>query len=253
MSFLETFQDLVPSWLSEGEGGKVLASLSLMLDDYRARAKAALLARFPGYAPDDAALGALGRDRRLVRGLGEPAASYAARQMRFLDDHRVRGNPWALLEQIRTYLQTPCVVRTVDRRGNWFTIEADGSYSSNIDQANWVWDSTEASPNWGRFWVIIYPIDAARPWAPSSSVPFASRKTIGTTATANQIAGLRAIIRDWKRAGTKCEWIIVAFDDATFEPSGSTDPAGAWRHWSTVSGETRAARRLGSARYFTGT
>ncbi len=251
MSFIEKFKELVPAWLSAGDGGKVLASLSLMLDDFRARTKLGLLARFPGYAPDDAALGALGRDRRLVRGLGEPAASYAERQQRALEDHRVRGNPFALLEQIRTYLQTPCVVRTVDRRGNWFTVEADGSYSSSIDLGNWGWDSTEVSPNWARFWVIIYPIDAARPWAPSSSVPFASRKTIGTTATAAQIAGVRSIIRDWKGAG-KCEWIIVAFDDATFAPSGSTDPAGAWRHWSTVSGETRTPVRLGSARYFTG-
>ena len=259
MSFFEAFQQLVPSWLSAGDGGKVLASLALIKDDFAARAKLALLARFPSYAPDDDALASIGRDRKIVRGINEPAPAYAARLVRAVDDHKRRGNPFALLHQLQAYLQAPCVVRTVDRRGNWFSLDANGVESSSINAANWNWDTTPASPDWARFWVVIYPANAANPWSPQgywgdyslwgAGVYGTPGATIGTTATLDQVASVRSIVRDWKPAGTTCEWIIIAFDPTTFTPAGSTDPASGWRDWSSGAG---APVRLPSARYWKG-
>jgi hypothetical protein len=254
MSFLEAFQKLVPSWLSADDGGNVLASLALVKDDFAARAKLGLMARFPSYAPDDDALAAIGRDRKIVRGIGEPAAAYAARLVRAVDDMKRRGSPFAMLEQLRAYLQAPCVVRTVDRRGNWYSIDAAGNESSSIATGNWNWDSTEAAPCWGRFWVVIYPVGGTLPWAPSDSVPFASRTTIGTTATPDQVASLRSIVRDWKPAGTKCEWIVVSYDAAYWGPSSipADLPDGTFRNWSKVSAGVRIASRFANTRYFSG-
>lgn len=254
MSFFASFQQLVPSWLSAGDGGKVLASLSLLADDYVARAKLGLLARFPSYAPDDTALAALGRDRLILRGINEPSTSYADRLVRAPDDLPRRGGPYALLEQLRAYLQASCVVRTVDRRGNWFQIDANGNESSNIATGAWDWDSTPPSPNWARFWVVIYPVGGTTPWAPSDSEPFADRSTIGTTATPDQVAGLRSIVREWKPDGTKCEWIIIAFDDAYWAPTSSSGdlPDGSFRNWSKVSAGVRVASRFSNSRYFSG-
>jgi hypothetical protein len=170
VSFIDAFKKYVPSWLSKGEGGLVGASLMQQVEDFRVRTKLALVARFPEYAAvycDDAALAAIGRDRRIVRGINEPAAAYAARLVRAFDDHRTRGNPFALLRQIRAYLQAPCVVRTVDRRGNWFSIAADGTETTNMATGNWDWDGRAASPEWARFWVIIFPVDGITPWRPS--------------------------------------------------------------------------------------
>lgn len=264
MSFLEQIFIRLPKWLTDGDGGKVAASLALMADDFAARARLALISRFPSYAPDDAALAAMGRDRLIVRGINEPSAAYAARLTRAFDDHRTRGNPFAMLRQLRAYLQTDCVVRTVDRRGNWYTIAEDGTESTTINAANWNWDGGALS-SWSRFWVIIYPTggDAlgrgARPWAVSGNWGDAdlygdglfghADLTFGTTATTDQVAAVRQIIRDWKPAGSICEWVIVAFDAATFTPAGATNPAGAWGNWSNGTG---GPVRLASARYWRG-
>lgn len=250
MSFFEIFQKITPSWLNDGDGGKVLASLALIKDDFVARVKLGLLTRFPSYAVDDVALGAIGRDRKILRGINEPAASYSARLVPFLDDHIRRGNPFALLKQVQAYLQAPCVVRTVDRRGNWFTRDAAGNESTNINTGNWDWDGVPASPRWARFWLIIYPVGGTNPWAPQGSGGDPD-ETIGTTATADQIAGLRSIVREWKPAGTSCEWIIIAFDSASFSPS-APEPDGNWGAWSKVVGTQRVASRLSTARYFDG-
>lgn len=257
MSFAEWMLKWSPRWLKGGDGEKVIGSLGLLLDDFAARARAGLLARFPGYA-DDEALAALGRDRKIVRGINEPSAAYAARLSLALDALKTRGNAYTLLEQIRAYLQAPCVVRIVDRRGNWWTIEADGSYTSNVDTGLWNWDGGSLA-NWARFWLIIYPVGGTTPWAPSGNWGDAtlwgdgkwghSDRTIGTTATVDQVAAVRQIVRDWSPRHAVCEWIIIAFDPASFSPSGSTDPAGTWGTWSNHTG---GPVRLSSARYWKG-
>jgi len=265
-TFAETIKSWLPSWLGgAGASGTddelVAGSLALMLDDYVARARFGLLSRFPGvavYLDDEAALAAIGRDRRIIRGIDEPAAAYAARLSTALDDHRTRGNPFALLRQLRAYLQADCVVRTVDQRGNWFTIEADGTETTSIDTGNWDWDGSPAS-HWSRFWVVIYPVGGTDPWARNGQIGDAdlwgagvvgtAGKTVGTTATPAQVASVRQIIRDWKPANAICEWIIIAFDAATFTPAGATDPNGEWGSWGNHTG---APVRLSSARYWRG-
>lgn len=257
MSIFESMHKMLPRWLTDGDGGKVAASLALTADDFIARARLGLLARFPGYAPDDAALAAIGRDRRIIRGINEPSAAYAVRLSSAFDDHKRRGNPFAMLKQLQTYLQARCVVRTVDRRGNWYTRDADGVESYVLNTANWDWDGTPASPQWARFWTIIYPEGGTKPWAPSGLIGSATLwgdgkighpdLTIGTTATRDQTASVWSIIRDWKPDGTKCEWVIIAFDADSFSPAGSTNPAGLWGNWSNGAG---APVRLASARYW---
>jgi hypothetical protein len=269
-TFTENIKFWLPSWLGgAGSSGtddeKVAGSLGLMLDDYAARARFGLLSRFPGvavYLDDEAALAAIGRDRRITRGINEPAAAYAVRLKRALDDHHTRGNPYTMLAQLQAYLQAPCVVRTVDRRGNWYSIDGDGNRSSSLNTGNWEWD--ELGPeDWSRFWVIIYPVGGTDPWAVSGAWGAPTlygdgtfgnagkdpKYTFGTTATPDQVASVRAIIRDWKPAGTTCEWILIAFDDATFTPDGATDPAGEWGTWSNGTG---GPVRLDTARYWKG-
>lgn len=254
MSLIGRFTRLLPWWLTSAP--EVPASLSLLVDDYAERAKLALLARFPSYAPDDAALAALGRDRLIVRGINEPSAAYAVRLSRALDDHKTRGNPFTMLRQLRAYLQADCVVKTVDRRGNWYQINADGAEIATLAAGPFDWDGVPAS-EWSRFWVIIYPVGGTDPWALSgdwadadlwgSGVWGTAKKTIGTTATTDQVAAVRSIIRDWKPAGTTCEWIIVAYDAASFTPGDS--PGGTWGTWGDHTG---SPVRLSTARYWKG-
>lgn len=255
MSLLERFQRLLPSWLISDAGGMVPASLSVMIVDFRARAMAGLIARFPSYAPDDVALAALGRDRLITRGINEPSAAYAARISRAFDDHATRGNPFTLLRQLRAYLQADVKVATVDRRGNWYQINADGSEIATLYSGPFDWDGEPLSA-WSRFWVVIYPVDGV-PWSVSPDWGDSTlwgdglwghpELTIGTTATTDQVVSIRAIIRDWKPVNAVCEWIILAFDPASFQPSYS--PGGTWGTWGNHTG---APVRLSTARYWRG-
>ena len=248
MSFVEAYQKLAPRWLTEGDGGLVLASIALMADDFAARARTALLARFPSYAPDDAALAALGRDRRIVRGINEPAAAYAARLSRAFGDLQTRGNAYALMEQIRAFLQVDVLIRTVDVNGTYYEIAADGTRTANSATGLWNWDSPPAGdPRWARFWVIIYPTGGTLPWAFRGTATFGDGSawgddTVTTEATENEVAGLRSIIREWKPAGTVCEWIIVSYDTGLWGPSGVL-PSGHMGDWSAVSAGVRMMSR----------
>ena len=120
MRFRNYFYDTLPVWLTSGQSELVQYSLGLLMDMMAERFRLSLEARFPSFAPDDA-LARLGRDRGIMRGRNEPRGAYANRLLRYLDDLRVAGSPFALMEQVFQYLQTPgCTLRTVDDRGNWF-------------------------------------------------------------------------------------------------------------------------------------
>jgi hypothetical protein len=257
-TFRKAFYKLMPSWLSSGEGELVNFSLWLIVDAFLERARQGVLSRFPEYAPHDA-LAHMSMDRKIVRGIEETDEAFAERLIRWLDDHKVRGNPFALMEQLRAYCGGNIMIRTVDARGNWYTIAANGTRTVVGDAGNWNWDDLDSS-HWARFWVIIYPIDGV-PWSISpawgDSDLFTSGNwgqpgaTIGTTATSDQVASVRGIIRDWKPAGTKCEWIIIAFDPTSFNPS-SPEPDGKWGQWSKLTAGANRAARLSTARYWVG-
>src|ERR1051325_377126 len=204
ISFRGIRKFLAPSWLTTGDGEKIGESLDLLKDAEAQRAFYGLLTRFPQQDPDgtpapDDALAAMGRDRRVVRGINETATSYAARLLRWLDDRKTAGNPFALMRKLSEYTGTGCRFRTVDRRGNWFTLNIDGSTEYLLKQANWNWDGGAASQG-ARFWVIIYPPAALwKPqpnnWGDASGPDWGeAANTWGSTATSEQVQTVRAII-----------------------------------------------------------
>jgi hypothetical protein len=258
--FRRAFFRLVPSWLYNGEGGLVNYSLGVLKDMFMLRLDQGVRARFPTMAPPSA-LAPLGRDRGIVRGINEPAAAYAARLIRWLDDHSTRGNPYSLMRQLQAYLQAAVRIRTVDARGNWYTLEADGTQSAVLNAGNWEWDTAD-STLWSRFWVIIYPTATGEPWSVALNIGDSElwitgnvgtpTQTVGTTATIEQVANVRAIIRSWKPAGTICEWVIVAFDSASFDPT-TPEPDATWLNWGKLVDGAQRSSRLTTARYWKGT
>lgn len=258
------FRKLLPRHFTRGEGELVLSSLAELKEGWAERAYQGLNARFPSTLLPSA-LSSIGRDRKIVRGINEPDEAYAERQRRWLDDHRVRGNMFALMDQLRAYCQADVRIRTVDASGNWCTRERDGARSWLIKQLNWDWDGKPRNPYFSRFWVIIYPTSAGEPWAPNevwgdpalwdAGIFGTAGKTIGTTATPEQIASVRSIVREWQPDGTRCEWIIIAFDDASFDPTDTQPPLpdGTWGKWGKYDGSGNyVSARLESARYIRG-
>lgn len=257
---------LGPAWLTQnGDSALVGYSLDLLKDAFADRLKSGLLARFPQQDPTgtpaaEDALAAMGNDRRIVRGINEPAARYAVRLIRWLDDWKQAGNPFALLRQLSAYTGPGPAFRTVDVRGNWFSLDVEGNLSAVINQANWDWDSDpNALQRWSRFWVVIYPNGLWLPgpkWGDAGMTWGMPGRTWGSTATSDEVTSVKGIVADWKPAGTRCVNIIIAFDNSTFLPLAPRDgtgmPDGHWGHWSKVAGGEVVPARLSTARYWDG-
>ncbi len=251
---------LSPRWLLDGEGELVGYSLDIIKDAFIERLRLGLLARFPQNGPNGEtappdALAALGRDRRVVRGIGEGDVSYASRLLAWLDDRKTAGNPYTLMQKLSEYTGPLCAFRTVDARGNWYSRAADGTRTLTTNTGNWHWDNTPAS-KWSRFWVIVYPNGLwteGQAWGAAGTQAWGdgSPRTFGSTATPDEIATLKFLVNDWKPAGTRCVNIILAFDPASFDPT-APEPDYLWGHWSKVVAGVQVPSRLATARYVDG-
>lgn len=262
--FRQIFRALVPHWLSKGDGERVLFSLGATMDAYLERVRQASLASMPSYAPPDA-LAPMGRDRGIVRGWNEPSDVYAARLLLWLDSHKGRGNPWALMDQLRGYLGVDMMIRTVDTRGTWCTRAADGTRSYSLDQDNFYWDSSYENTDFTRFWVILYPPSSL--WVQNPEWGDADlfggewglagdTSTWGSSATLDQVRSVRNIIAEWKPFGSRCVNIIVAFDPDSFDPAspgGAPMPNGSWGSPAKLVGGVWVPSRLSTAIYWDGT
>lgn len=262
--FRTTRAKLAPRWLLEGEGELVGYALEIMRDAFVERVRQGLMVRFP-YAnkegtetgPSDA-LVAMGRDRRVVRGLSETESAYATHLIRWLDDRKAAGNPFSLMQKLAEYTGPLPSFRTVDNAGNWFSRAADGTESVLLKRANWDWDG--APSKWSRFWVIIYPnglwVEDPDDWGDAGVDWGEIAYTWGSTATREQVNGVRGIVADWKPAGTRCVNVILALDPASFDPLAAVDdagmPNGLWEHWSKNVAGVQVPARLSTARYWAG-
>lgn len=254
---------IAPRWLTEGDGFSIGYALDVLKDAFVERAKLGLLARFPENGPNGEtapvdALAALGRDRRVVRGLSETDAAYAARLKLWLDDRRRQGNPFMLMQKLAEYLGPLPSYRTVDARGNWYSRAANGTETSLLKQENWDWSGEPIGERWSRFWVIIYPntlwVTNTAPWGVNTwGAPGwgESSETWGTTAPAQHAQTVRAIVSDWMPAGTRCINIIIALDANSFNPA-TPEPDGLWEGYSKNVAGVQVPARLSTARYWAG-
>ncbi len=234
----QAFYKLVPSWLSSGDGEKVLYTLGRLTDGFIERARLSLTARFPTYSgPTGLAL--LGDERGIIKGRNEDNAGYARRLRgwRGPRGHQVRGSAFAMLYQIWNYFDgMKC--QEIDTSGNVYTTARDGTETATHG-GTWNWDGDQS---WFRFWLRLMP-DADQgihSWGPltgawGGKVGGTGRGyTVGQTGvTPGDCATVRNLFRGehpWKMAGTKPEWLVLAFDDDPHEPDGT------WHNW-TYNGE----------------
>jgi hypothetical protein len=233
---------MVPSWLSEGDGGLVLESLAGIKDAFTERMLLGLEARFPSRA-GESALALLGSDRGILRGRTETQAHYAARLLswRYPRGHRTRGSAFALLEQVSEYFGG---IRawTIDYSGNREERAADGTETFEQGYA-WNWDSAVTTVY--RFWLVLDPVPqnpAIEPWpavlgAYDNSLIPGRGFTVGhqgvTHEDALAIKKLFRGSRQWKPAGTAQQFAVIGFDAAAPVPDGA---------WGNNQGRDRAFR-----------
>lgn len=250
--FQNIFSFLVPSWLSEGEGGLVLASLGLIKDAFLERAEQGLDARFPTRT-GPSALALIGDDRGIVRGRSETIEQYARRLIawRYPRGHRTRGSAFALLSQVVAYWGDAITfANTIDKSSNLHVTLADGTESYFYGAITWNWDGTPISPNWARFWlgITVSATSGIGAWP-----DFDDPELWGGALNADVCVGIRGITPDdaramrrlftgraWKPAGTRAEWLIVNLDGSAPASDGT------WGTWSrNVAGTQTATRPAG--------
>ncbi len=260
----EVIRLLGPGWLVRDElpdgtecDNRVLYAIALVLDAFLQRRQDGVQAAQPSTAPDDA-LPRIARDRLILRGPNESRDALVVRLNRAITDHRTKGNAFTLQEQVRGYL-SPHLIRsaTVDQRGTWKRIDRDGTRET-VRTSTWAWDGVSLAAARTRWWLIVYPTTDVpkRPWAKSApwgatgKVWGTPKATWGSTATSDEIAGLRLIARSWKPAGTGCLWIIVCFVDASaaFAPA-TPGPDGTWGNWSKNQAGTQVRARSADGIY----
>jgi hypothetical protein len=160
MAFLLRFETaitrLTPPWLQRSVGGRVMRGIASVVDEHVDRLSGGVRIRFPGFDPldiDPDALALTGRERRILRGPGETAATYASRLRTWWDAHRLRGGPYALLEQLRAFFAATYPVRmdVVAQSGTRYWMDEDGV----ITRDSIVWEG-DGTGKWARIWVFFY-------------------------------------------------------------------------------------------------
>lgn len=99
ITFRDTLFKLCPPWLQKGRAQKVMYAIGLHLDMLTDMVTDGVKMRFPGIFLNKA-LTYSGRERRIRRGRNEAAETYALRLLDWINAHKRRGNPFALLEQL---------------------------------------------------------------------------------------------------------------------------------------------------------
>jgi hypothetical protein len=149
-------------------GARYMMCQSLMWDALAEFTRIGVIQRYPTVAQPDA-LGPLGVDRKIWRGLAETDAHYAERLRQFKRTWKFAGNAPTLLRQLWEYM-TPnaerirYVVNGYDgapgagtQFSDWWTIDADGLTFSREAVTNWDWDGVYTKNV--RFWLIVYRTD----------------------------------------------------------------------------------------------
>lgn len=245
-SFVTAYRWLLPSWLSEGDSGKVVESLAGLKDMFIQRARDGLEARFPSRA-GDSALALIGADRGIIRGRDESTAHYAARLVawRYPRGHRVRGNAYAAIEQVWEYFGG-LYCWTVDQHARRYTRAVDGTESASNQAGGWDWDATPVTGYWARFWLVIEPRPehlGVKAWPALGAVGGTwGGGTLGEIAASGVALGHQGIshqdartikrlfkgLRQWKPAGTRAMFAIVSLAD---HGAGDPAPDGTWGDW----------------------
>ncbi len=260
-------KSIVPNWLADlpglNVGFAILFIIALCADILVDVMMQGLFASWPGKG-DPSALAYIGRARGLIRGIGESDDAYALRLQQWLDIWPESGSPATLGKLIQGYLGGNLVVRVIGRRGDFTTINADGTVTTDTD-TTWNSDETEypirainpptQAGYWSDYWVIVYLDNRWGTYADFNDAAWlANWGTYNGGGIGHEVPrGIRddinSIVAVFKGAHTWVEYIALTTDTALFVPGslGSTYPDGYWGRWSRyVAGKQVPARALAS-------
>jgi hypothetical protein len=152
LTYRDTLWRLSPPWLQTGLAQQILYSIAVQLDAAGDALVAGVKLRFPNLYSAES-LGPIGKERRIRRGLSEGDEPYASRLIRWWIDHRTRGGPYALLQQLfYHYSPNTFPIVLLYRSGALFVMDPDGTITPNVSVSRNV-------AQWAR-WVLLYFTDS---------------------------------------------------------------------------------------------
>ena len=280
MAIRDLVANVSPPFLSGDVGARYMYTPAAELDAQIERVEQGVRASMPEKC-DPSCLSSIGRDRSTVRGVYETTAGFAHRCKTAIYDWHFAGIPHGLIQILLGVLApiAPMIRvvwaahRNVVVRTQWEWVEdgaipgtpptsISGPSTCHPYHVPWKWDTID---NRRRFYVILYVNQTGTPWCTSGTVYGTGRKYgdghlygFGDVQQ-SQLAALQDLVKPWKAAHSRCDWIIVSFDDALFDPlntdtlpANATLPDGTWGHFGwDVSGHYTIARSQ-SARYIAG-
>ena len=240
LSFERTIKRLCPPWLQRSVGGALMGAIGAELDGLLDRVDEGVRLRFPDAVADHAeALPLLGRQRRIRRGPGEDAATYARRLRTWWDAHRTRGGPYALLGQLYAFFL------------DWLNVRMDVVYHSGTrrwqdaagvvtrDSVTWDADGTSL---WAQVWVFLY-VSETIPRSTAYLVTYDGDRIVqydgGGILLEESIAPdeitpeeeevFRAIPRDWSAAHVKTTFVVLLWGERRLW--NYPQPVPTWSGW----------------------
>jgi hypothetical protein len=243
--FRDALRAIVPWWLSDrptpgagpgpsnlNVGFRYLWSMIAPLDQGMEFLVEGVQAAWPELA-DPSALPYIGRTRGIVQGMTETDQHYATRLRQWFEAW-AQGRTMGLAIQLHEYLANNPRVRIVDRRGDWVTVDTDGTIT--FAHQAWDWDSVsnpERAGFWSELWIIIYPqVWAQRPGTLGGLIGD-DGYGIGHLAPHVNADQVRTIIATWKGAHSRIRAVLWTSDATKYDPGNpSSLPDGHWGQWS---------------------
>lgn len=184
IALFEWSSERIPGWLRDEWGEAWQRGIALVAHESLARgAIAALLARLPGRAPDDA-LPLIGDDRGIERGLNETRFSYVTRLRRAFAAWRAAGTSAGVQRELR----------------------AAGFLSALVIEAK---DRFPGIEPWARFWVEIRdPSLVNATWSWGDGTRWGTGAVWGGVNPAAHDL-IQRIVRRWKGPHTRCEAVSI--------------------------------------------
>lgn len=277
MSTIESreYEDALPGWLKEGSGRNYLDAIVLTFDAFAASLQEVRYG-LNGLEPPYDAVPYIADDRVMFRGFFEPIKKFMGRASFFRQIWRNAGKAKTIMQTVAgVWGPTPIKMRIVFNFGwltseastRWITLNTNGTITrETVSPANWDWDGVNKSH---RAWLILYVPEALASAVEATFAGYSKygetgiradgvidKLTIGTNAYAEYAERTRESLDAYKPADVLFDYIILAFDPASFDPASAPGaagmPDGTWGRDGKLSGTVLVRSRNATARYWKG-
>lgn len=197
-----------PRWLQGGNAEKVLYSIGVHLDALVDAAVLAVKFRFPNLVTAET-LPLIGRERRIARGPSNTDAVYANRLRTWRQDHRKRGGPISLLNQLGAYYDHLFAidlyyVPSLTRDARRFALSVGGVITWTLDAAWTAYFNASLDGNElrrGRWWLkYAWPSTVSNDGTWGSGGTWDDGGVWDSGLTPAQVADLLVVPTEWNTA-----------------------------------------------------